>query len=253
MAAIRRDFLPADLKSTIDDARVDGVVSVQARQCIEETDWLLEMAAQNPFIKGVVGWLPIANPSFEKILERYAGNHHLKSLRHVIQGEADENYILRPDFNNGINALASTSLAYDILIFERHLLQTIKFVDKHPNQTFVIDHIAKPKIAKGIVWPWRENIMELGKRPNVYCKISGMVTEADYKNWTEEQLRPYFDTVLEAFTPQRLMFGSDWPVMLVGVDYQDWLDMLMQEITHLTVDEQLSILGNTAIEAYNLK
>lgn len=252
MALIRRDFLPKHLKMELDEAGVDGVVSVQARQSLEETDWLLEMAHQHLFIKGVVGWLPIADDNFKPLLEKYAHNSLLKSLRHVIQGEPDDNYILRPDFNRGIERLKDFSLTYDVLIFERHLPQTIQFVDRHPNQLFVIDHIAKPQIRNGLLSPWRENMIELGKRPNVFCKISGMVTEADFKKWTPEQLHPYFDTVLEAFSPQRLMFGSDWPVCLVGVSYQQWVQNICQVIRLLSVDEQQCIMGETAAKAYQL-
>jgi L-fuconolactonase len=138
-------------------------------------------------------------------------------LRHVVQGEPDDDFILRDDFNGGVAALREFGLRYDVLVFERHLPQTIRFVDRHPNQIFILDHIAKPRIGAGELDPWRRNIAELARRGNVYCKISGMVTEADPRDWTVEQLRPYFDIVLGAFGPDRVMFGSDWPVCLVGV------------------------------------
>jgi L-fuconolactonase len=197
--------------------------------------------------------LPIADLSFNALLEQYAQQSKLKSLRHVIQGEPDDDFILRPDFNRGIRAITQKSLAYDILIFERHLTQTIRFVDQHPNQIFVVDHIAKPKIGHRELSPWRENIIELSKRPNVSCKISGMVTEADFNHWSEDQLKPYFDVVIEAFGPSRLMFGSDWPVCLVGVEYHRWLEIIKEVIKPLSLHEQDWILGKTSQKIYQLK
>lgn len=252
MANIRRDFLPSQLGLEIESAGVDGVVSVQARQTIAETEWLLQLANESPFMKGVVGWLPIIDKQFPAHLEKFAGNPKLKSIRHVVQGEPDDNFILRPDFNNGIRLLKDYGLAYDILILEKHLPQTIRFVDAHPNQLFVLDHIAKPLIGQNLLSPWRENIMELSKRPNVYCKLSGMVNEAGYKTWTPAQLKPYFDVVLEAFGSSRLLFGSDWPVCLVGVGYQQWFDVVKDAIKPLTPNEQKAILGDNALRVYNL-
>ena len=252
MRVIRRDFLPIDLEKEIRAAGVDGVVSVQARQSLEETHWLLELAGQNPFIRGVVGWAPLIAPDADKIVGELAANPKLRSLRHVLQGEPDERYMLRADFNRGLAALQLHNLAYDILIFERHLPQSIELVDRHPEQVFVLDHIAKPRIKDNLLEPWRKNILELAKRPNVYCKISGMVTEADYVQWTEAQLQPYVDTVLEAFGPQRLMLGSDWPVSLVACDYSRWVNLVRSWIKKLSAAEQKRILGDTAIEAYRL-
>ena len=252
MRVIRRDFLPIDLEKEIRAAGVDGVVSVQARQSLEETHWLLELAGQNPFIRGVVGWAPLIAPDADKIVGELAANPKLRSLRHVLQGEPDERYMLRADFNRGLAALQLHNLAYDILIFERHLPQSIELVDRHPEQVFVLDHVAKPRIKDNLLEPWRKNILELAKRPNVYCKISGMVTEADYTRWTEAQLLPYVDTVLEAFGPQRLMLGSDWPVSLVACDYSRWVNLVRSWIKKLSAAEQKRILGDTAIEAYRL-
>jgi L-fuconolactonase len=251
MRAIRRDFLPEDLARAIKTAGVDGVVSVQARQSLEETRWLLKLAGESPFVRGVVGWVPLIAPDIEQILGEFAANPKLRAVRHVLQGELD-GYMLRADFNRGIAALKKHALAYDILVFERHLPQTIEFVDRHPQQVFVLDHVAKPRIKENILEPWRKNIRELAQRPNVYCKISGMVTEADYTQWTEAQLRPYFETVLEAFGPKRLMLGSDWPVCLVACDYARWINLARAWIKKLSVAEQARILGETAMEAYKL-
>jgi len=252
MHVIRRDHLPADLKRELKSAGVDGVVSVQARQCLAETEWLLELAADHDFIKGVVGWVELVSPGVEETLERLARAPKLKGLRHVIQGEPDDEYILGAAFNRGIRSLTRFGLAYDILIFPRHLPSTIRFVDQHPEQIFVLDHIAKPLIRDGAVEPWAQLIRDLARRPNVFCKVSGLVTEAHYEFWTEAQLRPYFEIVLEAFGPPRLMFGSDWPVCLVACEYARWHGLVSRWIKELSLDEQARVLGGTAMEAYKL-
>ncbi|MGH9614419.1 MAG: amidohydrolase family protein, partial [Bryobacteraceae bacterium] len=252
MKALRRDFLPDDLSKEIGTAGVDGVISVQARQTLEETKWLLDFAERREFIRGVVGWAPLIDPNVSGILAPMAGHGKLKAIRHVLQGEADEAYMLREDFNRGIRALRQFGLAYDILIFERHLPQTIQFVDRHAEQIFIVDHIAKPRIREQVLSPWRENIRELAKRRHVYCKISGMVTEADFKTWTEQDLRPYLETVLEAFGPKRLMFGSDWPVCLVASGYRTWFELVSRFLASCTAVERDEVLGGTAIEAYKL-
>lgn len=252
MKVIRKDFLPENLKATIQEAGVDGVISVQARQSVEETDWLIRMAQQNDFIKGIVGWLPLIQDDMTVYLEKYAGEKTLKGVRHVIQGEPDPEFILRNDFNRGISLLKKYSLVYDILIVERQLPNTIRFVDQHPNQVFVLDHVAKPLIGKKVLSPWKENIMELAKRKNVNCKISGMVTEADFQKWTASQLHPYFEVILEAFGPDRLLFGSDWPVCLVATSYKNWMDLVRKNITSLSDTEQSKIMGGNATRLYQL-
>jgi len=252
MRAIRRDFLPADLRREIGQVGIDGVVSVQARQTLEETEWLLRLARENDFIRGVVGWVPLVDPAVRGHLERLAANPMLKAVRHGLQGEADDRYMLRDDFNAGIRAVHACGLAYDILIFERHLPHAIEFVDRHADQVFVVDHIAKPRLRDNALEPWRGHILELAKRPHVFCKMSGLVTEADYAAWTEAQLQPYLETVLEAFGPQRLMFGSDWPVCLVACDYGRWHEIVNRFAARLSPDEQASLFGGTATRAYRL-
>lgn len=252
MAQLRRNFLPADLKREIDAAGVSGVVSVQARQTLGETDWLLSMAEAHPWILGVVGWAPLVSPDVKADLERYAHHRKLKGVRHILHDEKDDHYLLRKDFLAGIAHLEKLRLTYDILIFERHLPQTIEFVDKFPHQVFVVDHIAKPRIKDGVLDPWRKNIKELARRNNVFCKISGMVTEANWDTWKYETLRPYLETVLEAFGPKRLMFGSDWPVLLVAGNYHGWLQTVKHVIEPLSAPERLRILSGTATEAYRL-
>ncbi len=252
MENIRRDFLIPELHSVTREAGVTGTVAVQARQTIGETDWLLGLARDNELIRGVVGWVPLIDADVAKHLERFSGNRKLKGIRHVLHDESDDFYMLRDDFNRGISLLNDFGLRYDILIFERHLLQTIQFVDRHPKQLFIVDHIAKPRVKDRVRSSWEAEIAELARRDNVYCKLSGMATEADWKGWTESDLRPYFDTVIAAFGPDRLMFGSDWPVILVACSYKCWADTVRSWIAELSPAEQLSIMGGTAKMAYSL-
>ncbi|MHB1023222.1 MAG: amidohydrolase family protein [Acidobacteriaceae bacterium] len=252
MSLLRRTFLPENLAPEIQANGVDGVISVQARQTLGETHWLLEMAEQHTWIRAVVGWAPIIADDLSEHLDRLTGHRKLRALRHVLQAEADEYYMLRPDFNAGLTQLTQRGLAYDILIFERQLPQTIQFVDQHPNQIFVLDHIAKPRIAAAELSPWREQIMALARRENVYCKLSGMVTEANWTTWSSATLQPYLDTICEAFTPQRLLFGSDWPVCLLASSYAQWIEFVRTAIGRFTPAEQARIFGGTATEAYGL-
>ncbi|MBV8898237.1 MAG: amidohydrolase family protein [Acidobacteriaceae bacterium] len=253
MRIIRRDFLPEHLEPEIHSCGIQRVVSVQARQTLEETRWLLDLASAHDFIAGVVGWVPLIADDLPDILAPLAEQRRLKAVRHVLQGEPDDRYMLRADFNRGIDALAEFGLVYDILIFERHLPQTIEFVDRHPRQIFVLDHIAKPRIRDHVLSPWRENMFRLAERPNVYCKISGAVTEADYNAWTKQDLAPYLDAALEAFGPQRLMFGSDWPVCLVATKYGAWFNLVAEHIQTLSDAEREAILGATASHAYGIE
>lgn len=252
MAVLRRDFLPSDLSETISGTGIEGVVSVQARQSLKETEWLLSLAAENDFIKGVVGWVPLVSDDLDDVLSSLRWNDKLKAVRHVVQDEPDPEFILRDDFNLGISMLLKHDLVYDILIFEKHLPQTVEFVDRHPNQLFVLDHIAKPLIKSGDMEPWGSNIHELAKRENVYCKLSGMVTEADILSWSRKQLEPYFEVVIEAFGPRRLMFGSDWPVCLVASEYSRWLEAVEYVISDFSLDEQRAIMGENAKAVYGL-
>jgi L-fuconolactonase len=249
-AVLQRNFLPDDLQKEIKAARIDGVISVQARQTLEETRWLLELAARHHFILGVVGWVPLIDADVERHLEIFSGERKFRGVRHVLHDEADDHYMLRADFNRGIDLLEKFKLIYDILIFERHLPQTLEFVDRHPSQTFVVDHMAKPRIKAGELEPWRQHIRELAKRPHVACKLSGMVTEADHRRWTPAQLEPYIQTVLECFGPDRLMFGTDWPVCLLASDYQRWVSVVERAISTLSYGERAAIMGGTAARIY---
>jgi L-fuconolactonase len=252
MAALRKDFLPPDLVREMAAAGIDGAIAVQTRQTMDETRWLLNMADECDAIRGVVGWAPIAGEDFPGVMEEFEHRPKLKGLRHIIQGEKDENYILREDFNSGIRTLRGSGLVYDILVYERQLPQTIDFVDEHPEQVFVLDHMAKPLIRQGLLEPWASRMKELGKRENVSCKLSGMVTEADWNNWTPEALRPYLDVAVEAFGPNRLMAASDWPVCLVASEYGRWFDVLRQYFAGFSQTEQDRIFGGTATAIYGL-
>jgi L-fuconolactonase len=253
MRVLRRDFLPDDLEKLMHHFGIGGTVAVQARQSLEETAWLLDLAARHSIIRGVVGWVPLTDgANVRRHLERFSGNRKLRGVRHVIQDEADPRYILREDFNAGVSVLPEFGLRYDILIFERHLPAAIQFVDRHPKQIFILDHVAKPRIKERVRSPWDRNMRELAKRPNVYCKLSGMVTEADHKRWKPADLKPYIDVALAAFGPKRLMYGSDWPVVLLAGEYVQWYDVVKAAIEKLSPAEQERILGGTAVEAYGL-
>jgi L-fuconolactonase len=230
---------------------VDATIAVQARQTLAETHWLLALAAEDPLIQGVVGWADIAADGFADTLPTLTANPLLKGLRHVVQAEPD-GFLDATAFNRGIAALRGTGLVYEILIFARQLPEAIRFVDRHPQQSFVLDHIAKPSIAAGEIAEWSANIRELARRPNVACKLSGMVTEADWRTWTPASLRPYFEVVLEAFTPARLMAGTDWPVLTVACSYAEWWQTVSGWLASLAPDERAQIEGLTAARVYSL-
>lgn len=251
MAGIRRDFLPADLAPEIAAAGIDAVVSVQARQTLEETHWLLQMAGENPWIAGVVGWVPLIDPKIYGTLESLAAHPALRGVRHVLQAEPDA-YMDRADFNAGLAHLTSLDLAYDILIVHHQFPAAIRLVDRHPRQVFVLDHLAKPPIRFGETEPWAHNLADLGRRPNVFCKLSGVVTEADYKSWSYEAILPYLEAALAAFGPSRLMFGSDWPVCRVATTYGDWVRTIERFAAPLSAAECQSLFHSAAARAYRL-
>ncbi len=252
MSVIRRDFLPSDLKKVYQENKVDGCVAVQADQTLAETDFLLKLAKENDFIKGVVGWADLRDENIDTVLERYFGQKKLKGWRHVVQGEADHNFLLRPNFLRGISFLEKYEYTYDILVFPHQLGAVLEFVKHFPHQKFVIDHIAKPYIKDGFYHGWATLMKEIAKHENVHCKVSGMITEADYNNWTAEQLHPYMYLVLEAFGTERLMYGSDWPVCLVAGNYGQVKDTVVDFIKTLSATEQNAIMGQNAVEFYNL-
>jgi len=252
MAILRQDFTTRDLEQVANSCGVRGTVAVQARQILQETPFLLDAADCCSLIRGVVGWVPLIDGDVESHLERLSQNKLLKGVRHVLHDEPDPLYMLRDDFNAGISLLRKYDLRYDLLIFAKHLPQTIDFVDRHPNQIFVVDHIAKPQIREGEITLWRAGIQALSQRENVFCKLSGMVTEADWNSWNAAQLKPYFDVILEAFSPSRLMFGSDWPVMTVASRYEDWIAVVTDILDELSDEEADSIMQGTATTVYRL-
>ena len=252
MAVIRKDFEPSDLAAVYKEHGVDGCVAVQADQTIAETDFLLKLSDEYDFIKGVVGWIDLRGANLQNQLEVYQSKQKLKGFRHVVQGEADPNFLLRPNFLSGISLLEKYNYTYDILIFPHQLGATLEFVKRFPNQKFIIDHIAKPYIKDGFFDGWAVLMREIGKQKNVFCKVSGMITEADYNLWTPEQIEPYMQLVLEAFGPERLVFGSDWPVCLVAGNYQQVKSLVTDFISKLSESEQKRIMGMNAINFYNL-
>jgi len=252
MTPLQRDYTPADLLAAIESARIDGAIAVQARQALEETYDLLSLAEAHEFMDAVVGWAPIASKDFPSCLEDLAAHPKLRGLRHVVQAEPDDDFILGSEFNRGIDALLLTGLVYEILVYERQLPQVIRFVDAHPNQIFVLDHIAKPRIREQILSPWRERIHDLARRENVFCKVSGLVTEADWQAWTEAVLRPYLDTVFDAFGADRLMMGSDWPVCLLATEYAQWFGFLDRFTADPSEHEREQFCGGTATHVYRL-
>ena len=252
MTVIRKDFLPSDLKKVYQENGINGCVAVQADQTLEETNFLLKLASENEFIKGVVGWADLRAENIDEVLLKYSQRQKLKGIRHIVQGEADPNFLLRPEFLNGISNLEKYNLAYDILVFPHQLGAVLEFVKKFPNQKFVIDHIAKPYIKEGFYDGWAVLITEIAKQENVYCKLSGMVTEADFKTWTTSQIKPYMDLVLNTFGSERIMYGSDWPVCLVAGNYKKVKMLVTDFIASLSETEQVAIMGENAVHFYNL-
>jgi L-fuconolactonase len=253
MESLRRDFLLDHLKSATIGSGVTESIVVEVERTLEETAWLTSLANQNSLIGGVVGWAPLTDPSVEREIEKLASLPKLKGIRFPIHDEPDNLFVLRKDFNRGISSMKQFDLKFDLLIFEHHLPQTCEFVDMHPGQIFILDHIGKPRIRDRELSPWRENISELAKRKNVFCKLSGLVTEADWADWDDQVLAPYFDTVLEAFGPHRLMFGSDWPLVTLASTYERWMDSVRLAVGRLSETEQESIFWKTAVEAYGLE
>ena len=252
MKVIRKDFMPEDLKLVYQNNGIDGCVAVEADQTLAQTDFLLDLAEKNNFIKGVVGWADLRASNINDVLKQYSQFPKLKGFRHVVQAEADHNFMLRPDFLNGIAALEKYNYTYDILIFPHQLGAALELVRRFPNQKFIIDHIAKPYIKDGFYDGWATLMKAIGEHKNVYCKLSGMTTEADYNNWTPEQIEPYMQLVLNSFGANRILFGSDWPVCLVAGNYTKTKELVTNFIAKLSSEEQAAIMGGNAIKFYSL-
>lgn len=252
MAVLKRDFLPEHLEKELKSNGFDGSIAVQAPQTLEETQWLLELADKNPFIKGVVGWVGLRGKDAKRQLTEFAKNPKFKGIRHIAQAEPDDRFLVGKEFTEGISALGELGLTYDILVFPRQLPAAVELARKFPKQPFVLDHIAKPEIKAGKMSPWKEGIRELAQNPNVYCKLSGMVTEADWKTWKPEDFKPYLDIVFEAFGPNRLMIGSDWPVCLVAGNYGNVTQVVKDYISGMSQETQNAVLGGNTIKYYKL-
>jgi L-fuconolactonase len=251
MQKIQRDFLPEDLLPLLQENQFSGCVAVQASQSEDETNFLVNLAAKNDFIKGVVGWVDLRGLTIEEQLNHFSGYKIIKGFRHVVQGEADD-FMLRKDFQNGIAALKQFNFTYDILIFHRQLPAAINLVNQFPDQPFVIDHIAKPDIKSGDIVSWKKGIVEISKAENVFCKISGLVTEANWKTWKTDDLKPYLDVIFENFSADKLMYGSDWPVLNVASDYTEVVKTLEDYIFQLSPQNQNKIWHENATSFYKL-
>ena len=252
MVAIQRDFAPADLKPILGLHGIDGCVAVQADQADTETRFLLKHAAENHFVKAVVGWADLQAGNIEEQLADYNGHDKLKGFRHVLQSEPDRALMLNPQFRHGIKELERYNFTYDILIFPDQLVYAEELVKSFPNQKFVIDHIAKPHIKKQEIAAWANDIRAVARHENVLCKVSGMVTEADWQNWQEADFTPYLDVVFEAFGSKRLMFGSDWPVCNVAGGYDRMIGIVENYTSKLTALEQADFWGNNAVDFYRI-
>ena len=251
MEAIRRDFLPADLKPVLDANGIDGCVAVQADQTDAETEFLLHLAAADDFIKGVVGWIDLRSDNLYDRLEAYSQFEQLKGFRHIVQGQP-AGFLLQPDFIQGVEQLAAFDFTYDILIYPDQLSEAYEFAKQLPKVRFVLDHLAKPLIKKSEIESWAKDIKKLSELSNVSCKVSGIVTEADWVNWEKSNFRPYLDVVFEAFGTKHLLFGSDWPVCLVAAQYADMKAIVTDYIASFSKNEQADVMGNNAVRFYNL-
>ena len=252
MPLIRRDFLPAELQPLLENNGFQGSVVVQVRQTLEETRWLLKLAEDNQYILGVVGWVDLRSPQLRTQLHSLAGKPKLVGVRHIVQGEPDE-FLLQPDFLRGISLLEEFNLAYDILIYAKHLPDAVEFVSRFPRQRFVLDHLAKPPIKSGDIDVWERGIRELASFPNVYAKLSGLVTEADWQSWKPEHVRPYLDVAFECFGPPRLMIGSDWPVCTLAASYQGTMNLIKDYLSGYTAEQREAVLGGNAAKFWRLQ
>lgn len=253
MRTIRRDFLPEDFQAILAESGISGTVAVQADQSMKETHFLLEMASRYDIIKGVVGWVDLQADDLEQQLEAISSNKHLVGIRHIVQAEPDPEFMLGTKVQTGLKKLSGFGMTYDLLIFPHQLHQAIQTVRNLPDQAFVLDHIAKPYIKEGKMDAWKGEMHKLALSDNVMCKLSGMVTEADWQNWKEEDFTPYLDVVVEAFGPERVMFGSDWPVCKLAADYEQVLGLLDSYFRDFSVTEREKIFGGNAIQFYGLK
>jgi L-fuconolactonase len=250
---LERSWMPEDLRPILEGAGMDGCVAVQARQSMEESRWLLDLAEEHSWIRGVVGWVDLRSERVDEELGELMGRRGLVGVRHVVQDEVDEDFLGGGAFCRGVGKLAGYGLAYDLLIYARQLESAVRMVERFPEQRFVIDHLAKPEIRLGKLEGWREWMKEMGKFPQVMCKVSGMVTEARVGDWKAEDLRPYMEVVLEVFGVDRLMFGSDWPVCLLAADYGRVLGVVEGALEGFSAEDRAKIFGGNALRFYGLE
>ncbi|MCA9260335.1 MAG: amidohydrolase family protein [Planctomycetales bacterium] len=259
MSAIQRDFLPSDLKPLLAVTGFERSIAVQARQSLEETRWLLQLADHHESIAGVVGWVDLCSDQAAEQLAEFArcggprGRSKLVGVRHVVHDEPDDRFMLRAEFRRGVGMLSKHRLTYDLLLFPRHLPIATALVDEFVAQPFVVDHLAKPPIASGELNPWVDDLRELARRDNTYCKLSGMATEADWRRWQPSDFVPYLDAALEVFGPDRLMIGSDWPVCTLAGDYETVMGAVLGYVERLAPSERTAILGTTCRRFYRLE
>lgn len=249
---LHRDWLPDDLAPLLCAAGLDGCIAVQARQSLEESRWLLELADKHPVIRGVVGWVDLRSDRMVEQLTPLAAHPRFKGVRHVAQDEPDDSFLARPEFVRGVKRLPAFGLRYDVLIYPRQLPAATALVDAAPEVPFVLDHLAKPAIRDGALEPWLESFRKLARRPNVTCKVSGLVTEAR-RDWRAEDFRPYLDAAFEAFGPRRLMFGSDWPVCRLATEYPEIVRLVKDYLEPLPAADREAVLGGTAANFYGVE
>ena len=252
MEALAHDFLPPDLEPLLEETGIDATVAVTVRHTDSETEWLLGLAEIYPFIKGIVGWVDLRSPNLRRRLERLAPSRKLRGVRHPIQDEADPQFMLQPDFLRGIGMLHGFNLTYDVLVLPQHLPAAVELARKHPDQRFVLDNIARPPIAEGVLEPWDTGLQQLAELPNVFCKVSGLVTQANWQRWRREDFRPYLDVVFGAFGPGRTMIGSAWPVCTLAGSYADVMGVVFDYVSQFPPGDRAAILGDNAARFYQL-
>jgi L-fuconolactonase len=253
LSRLKRDYAPADLEPLLHSIEFDGTVAVQARQDVEDTEYLLALAQREHFIKGVVGWVDLCSADLGRQLDAFARRPKLVGVRHIVHDEPEDDYMFRGDFRAGIGKLKDYGLTYDLLLFPRHLSRAIRLVEEFPEQPFILDHIAKPLMRDNVMSPWDEDLRRLAAMPNVACKLSGLVTEANWDSWQASDIWPYLDVVVGAFGPSRLMIGSDWPVCTLAADYQATMALVIDYVERCMPGNTEAIFGGNATRIYGLR
>jgi L-fuconolactonase len=253
MSILKRDFLPEELITELHSNQIDGCIAVQADQSERETMFLLNLAAEHQEIKGIVGWVNLCSSDLQQRLEYFSQFGKLRGFRHIAQSEPDDRFLVREEFIRGVRQLRTFCFTYDILVYPRQLPAAIELVEKVPEQRFVLDHMAKPLIREGTIQPWAKYIQTIAANPNVYCKASGLVTEADWRSWRDSDFVPYLDTVFDAFGPDRIMFGSDWPVCLLAGRYETIRKLLVNYVHDFPAGQQEKIFGLNAASFYGVE